>query len=384
MITQERLKYLIEVCNSQQASPVELEELDHWYASFEQDQDLTSSLNANEKAALEQKLLGKINTRLDMPVYQLKWRYFAVAAAVLILISAGIGFYRSYTTSNEVPVYAKHKNDIAPGKNKAMLTLADGSVIDLNEQANGILASQQHIKIVKTADGTLKYEGGASANKSDEKNIAGAGLNTISIPRGGQYQIILPDGSKVWLNSASSLKYPAVFADSKREVELSGEAYFEIAHDKTKPFTVRSAGQLLKVLGTRFNINSYPDKSPAKTTLLEGSIALSENADGPVRKMSPGQQAVLTPSGFQIAAVDTEESVAWKNGYFLFKNTDLKTLLAQLERWYDVDIIYDAHAEKRFYGKISRDVKLSSVLNMLEVTSNIKFRIEGRSVILKN
>jgi len=382
MITQERLKYLIEVCNSQQASAVELEELDHWYASFEQDQDLTSRLNADEKTALEQKLFGKINTRLDVPVYQLKWRYFAVAAAVLIMISAGIGIYKSYTSDNEVPVYAKHKNDIAPGKNKAMLTLADGSVIDLNEQANGILASQQHTKIVKTADGTLKYEGGSSGKNASDNG--GAGLNKITIPRGGQYQIILPDGSKVWLNSASSLKYPAAFAGNKREVELSGEAYFEIAHDKTKPFTVRSAGQLVKVLGTHFNINSYPDNSPAKTTLLEGSIALSENADGPVRKINPGQQAVLTPSGFQIAEVDTEESVAWKNGYFLFKNTDLKTLLAQLERWYDVDIIYDAHAEKRFYGKISRDVKLSSVLNMLEVTSNIKFRIEGRSVILKN
>jgi len=380
MISQERLKYLIEVCNSQQASPVELEELDHWYASFEQDQDLTSRLNADEKTALEQKLLGKINSRLDVPVYQLKWRYFAVAAAVLIMISAGIGFYRSYTSNNEAPVYAKHKNDIAPGKNKAMLTLADGSVIDLSEQANGILASQQQTKIVKTADGTLKYEGGSSANNEN----AGGGLNTITIPRGGQYQIILPDGSKVWLNSSSSLKYPAVFLGNKREVELSGEAYFEIAHDKAKPFIVRSAGQFVKVLGTHFNINSYPDKSPAKTTLLEGSIALSENAAGPARKMTPGQQAVLTPSGFQIAAVDTEESIAWKNGYFLFKNTDLKTLLAQLERWYDVDIIYDAHAEKRFYGKISRDVKLSSVLNMLEVTSNIKFRIEGRSVILKN
>lgn len=380
MISKERLTYLIDACNAQQATPVEMEELDHWYASFDKDTDLTGSMNAGEKLALEHKILEGINAKLDIPVYSLKWKYFAAAAAVLITLSAGIIFYTAHR-SNEIAesAYARHLNDIAPGKNKAVLTLADGTEIDLNAKANGLLASQQNMKIVKTADGSLKYEGDAT-----KSGVAASGMNTITIPRGGQYQVVLPDGSKVWLNAASSLSYPAVFTGNKREVELKGEAYFEITHDAKKPFSVRSAGQVVKVLGTHFNISSYPAEAPVKTTLLEGSIALSETGTARTHMLHPGQQATLSNAGLTLKDVDTEESIAWKNGLFLFRNTELKTLIYQLERWYDVDITYDQLPDKRFYGRISRDVKLSNVLNMLEVTSKIKFRIEGRRVRLEN
>ncbi|WP_442589305.1 FecR family protein [Pedobacter sp. AW31-3R] len=388
MISKERLTYLITICNQQQASAAELEELDQWYASFDKDAGFTGNLSDAEKFRVQQRMLQKINIGIEsttatvLPTkttYLFNWKYIGIAASMLLVIAAGLTFYNSLLQSKvNGPTVVKHLNDINPGTNKAILTLADGTKIYLNDSKNGVLASQEQSQIVKTADGAIKYQ-----HTEGKDNTTPLAYNTISVPRGGKYQLILPDGSKVWLNSQSSLKYPAVFTGSKRDVELMGEAYFEIAHDQTKPFSVHSAGQIVKVLGTHFNINTYP-ASVVKTTLLEGSILLSQEATGIAKKLLPGQQASLKGHTIDVTEANTEESLAWKNDLFIFNNTDLPTLILQLERWYDVDITAAKLPNKRFYGRISRDVKLSAVLNMLQVTSNIQFKIEGRRVTMVN
>jgi len=379
MITKERLEYLLQVCNQLTATAQELKELDTWYESFENDSSLTSQLSSAEKNKLEQKILNNLNTKIDKPVYKLHWRQISIAAAVFFCLTAGVLIYRASFQSAENPVvYANHTNDIAPGKNVAVLTLSNGTQIHLNDKANQVLAQQQQAEISITADGTLKY-----AQTSINKNQQAYGDNVITVPRGGQYQVILPDGSKVWINAASSLKYPTIFTGNKREVELTGEAYFEIAHNKAKPFSVHSRGQVVNVLGTHFNINSYEGEI-VQTTLLQGSIQISQSATGFAKKLIPGQQASLTNSGIQIKEIDVENTIGWKNGVFTFENTDLIVIIDQLERWYDVDFIASQLPDKKLYGRISRDVKLSSVLKMLQETSDVKFKIEGRRVILEN
>ncbi|MCD0487657.1 FecR family protein [Pedobacter sp. MC2016-14] len=373
MISKERLEYLITACQNLEASAAEQEELDYWYASFELDQDFTAALNAAEKSAVEARLMKDLDSRIKKSVWKWNWQPYAAAAAVLMVLTAGLMMYKSNrSVAPAISKVKKYQNDVAPGKNRAFLTLADGTKIDLNDKNSGLLASQSGAKIIKKADGTIAYEHTA------DKNIVPA-YNTISIPKGGQYHLILPDGSEVWMNAHSSLKYPSVFAGNKREVELMGEAYFQIAHDQNKPFSVRSSGQLVKVLGTHFNINSYPEQEPVKTTLLQGSISLQQSATGKSYLLKPGQQASLAAT-VAIKTVDTEAAIAWKEGLFIFENTDIKTLMRQLERWYDVDINYSGLPDKRFYGRISRDVPLSEVLDMLEATSNLKFQIAGRRV----
>ena len=373
MISKERLDYLITTCQNLEASAAEHEELDYWYASFEGDQDFTSTLNASDKSAMGNRLLTELNASIVRPTVKWNWRPYAAAAAVLMVLTSGFLFMKLKGSSEQsLSALPKHQNDVAPGKNKAILTLADGTEIDLNDKNSGLLANQSGAKIIKKADGTIAYQ-------SQENENAAPSFNTITIPKGGQYHLILPDGSEVWMNAQSSLKYPSVFTGNKREVELSGEAYFQIAHDKNKPFRVKSAGQVVKVLGTHYNINSYPGQEPVKTTLLQGSIALQQSATGKSYLLKPGQQAILNPT-VAINTVDTEMAVAWKEGLFIFENTDIKTLMRQLERWYDIDISYASLPDKRFYGRISRDVPLSEVLDMLEATSNLKFKIAGRRV----
>lgn len=199
---------------------------------------------------------------------------------------------------------------------------------------------------------------------------------------GGQYKLTLPDGSKVWLNAASSLKYPVVFIGNERKVEITGEAYFEIAKDESKPFKVLLNNMEIQVLGTHFNVNGYTDEEMIKTTLLEGKVKVL--ASGQTKYLLPGQQAQLKSSG-NIAVtneVNLEETVAWKDGNFQFENSDIKAVMRQLARWYDVDVSYKGNINKHFIGSISRNVKLSQVLSMLQQTGEIKFKIEGKNLIV--
>jgi ferric-dicitrate binding protein FerR (iron transport regulator) len=210
-------------------------------------------------------------------------------------------------------------------------------------------------------------------------------MNTLTTPRGGQYEVMLPDGTKVWLNSASSLTYPVTFAGKERRVELTGEAYFEVAKNTSSPFFVKTSGQTVKVLGTHFNINSYEDEKCVKTTLLEGSVVITSDGNKQAVNLKPGQQSVNKAASFDVInEADIDEAVAWKNGKFLFRNTDLQTVMRQLSRWYDVDVEYQGTiAERHYRGRISRNVPVSQVFEILK-TSGINFIINGRTIIVKS
>ena len=314
------------------------------------------------------------------------WRKIAAVAAIFILLLSGA--YLLFFKKNEKGIAKIDQpkpvqNDIAPGGNKAVLTLADNSVIVLDNAQNGTLAQQGNSKISKLDDGQLAY------NASGEtKEVL---YNTISTPKGGQYQMTLSDGSKVWLNAASSIHFPVAFAGKERKVEITGEAYFEVAKNPEQPFKVLlvspsggGGGMSVEVLGTHFNINSYADESAVKTTLLEGAVKITK--DNNVQMLLPGQQAQLYSNGQILLQknIDVEEVVAWKNGKFIFNNADIKTIMQQLEKWYDITVEYKSKlTEEQFVGVISRSVNISEILKMLEKTKAVAFEISGKNIIVR-
>ncbi|MEO9022859.1 MAG: FecR domain-containing protein [Ginsengibacter sp.] len=312
-------------------------------------------------------------------------RVWMVAASALIILASGILYFyvnknQSHLDSGNVVKNAVLKNDIAPGGNKAILTLANGSTIVLDSAQNGTLTQQGSAKVVKLDDGKLVY-------REDENSSAVAiQYNTITTPRGGQYQLILADGSKVWLNAASSIRFPTAFTGKEREVQITGEAYFEVAHNADMPFHVKVNNMDVAVLGTHFNINAYNDEGVMKTTLLEGSVKVSEGNENVLIK--PGEQAQIKKSSDKIIVkkdVDMEEVVAWKNGKFIFQDADIRSIMRQLERWYNITTVsYEGNVtNEEFVGVISRDVNVSQILSMLQSTGTVKFEVEGRKIIVK-
>ena len=330
------------------------------------------------EVALDQYQLGQ--RRKNKPAKIIRWTIFLrIAASFIIFIAAGVAIYFSLRSSDQsalaVVPEKKVENDVLPGGNKAILTLSDGYVISLDDAKNGQLAQQGNVQIAKLGNGQVAY----SVIEGKQSEVV---FNTLTTPRGGQFRLTLPDGSQVWLNSASSVKYPTAFIDRQRKVEISGEAYFEIAHNPSKPFIVSVNGMNVKVLGTHFNINAYDDEASVKTTLLEGSVSL--NKADVVATLTPGQQAQLGNSGKikVIDNVDIDQVVAWKNGYFSFNRADLQTVMRQIARWYDVDISYEGKIpERQFGGKIDRNSNASEVLKILQETK-VHFRIEGRKIIV--
>lgn len=305
------------------------------------------------------------------------WKRLAIAASILLCL----GTYFITTNNNnktEQDISQNIVKDAKPGTDKAYLTLSSGKRILLNDALSGKLASQAGVEITKTADHQLIYK-----VIDQPKDQAATNFNTIETPRGGQYQVLLPDGTHVWLNSSSSLKYPASFASMKtRRVELKGEAYFEVARDKKIPFLVRINDRAeVLVLGTHFNIMAFDDEPVIKTTLIEGSVKIANNNFNNLLK--PGEQAELTDAGqIVINQVDVNESIAWKNGQTLFVDQDLKSIMRQVSRWYDLDVEYRGVIPKRlFTGGISREANLSALLKILEL-SHINFKMEGRKIIV--
>ncbi|TCD27301.1 DUF4974 domain-containing protein [Pedobacter psychrodurus] len=300
----------------------------------------------------------------------LKW-----AAAAVVFIVFSVTAYISIQKKKE-HVFA---TDVAPGKNKAILTLADGKKISLSDAIKGDIAKEAGFSITKTADGQLVYNVVGSENVNDTR------LNTISTPNGGEWQIQLPDGSTVWLNAASSIQYSLNIGTAKqRLVKLDGEAYFEVAKNVAHPFIVETDKQAVEVLGTHFNINSYKDERVTKTTLLEGSVRVSHNTTNESEVLKPGEQSLVSVSGIAIKEVDVDEAIAWKNGYFMFNNERQESILRKIARWYNVEIEYaDQDAkEVMYYGTVSRFEKISKVLTKFEQTGEVRFDIKGNKVIV--
>ncbi|MNL02690.1 fec operon regulator FecR [compost metagenome] len=307
------------------------------------------------------------------PVFKPIKIWSGIAAAVAILIAFVAGFY-FYSGLDKKAAKTAAMADVAPGGHKAILTLADGKKIVLNDLANGEVFVQPGIRVRKSEDGKLVYEVLEQQNPGENK------INTIATPEGGQYTVVLSDGTKVMLNSASSLSFPASFKDGDRVVELKGEAYFEVAKQK-KHFKVVSTQQTVEVLGTHFNINAYADEEKIKTTLLEGSVKVANSMSTTI--IEPGEQAVVDRTGTGAIVkhhVNIAKETAWINGVFSFEGDDLKSVMRQVSRWYDVNVIYTGTlSDEKYFGEISRSSKLSEVFKILEL-NNVQFELIGKTV----
>lgn len=380
MITKEEFLFLYEKNLSGKCTPEEKEMLESYSddilmpdVQWEPDLGDKDQLLHTLKANLKQSIPDQSSSR---PARNYTW--LKIAASIFVVLTAGILLWRSQQQqpASKKPAYATAATSkkILPGGNVAYLTMANGSVIKLNSQKNGKLATQTGVQINKIKDGILAYNGESATDKNPVYNM-------INIPRGGQYQLVLADGTKVWLNSASSLKYPIAFYGKERKVELSGEAYFEVAKNPSKPFTVSVNGVSVQVLGTHFNIMAYDDEKDITTTLLEGSVKLLHH--GQQALLKPGQQGTLhdQQTAFNIKNVDAEDAVAWKNGFFVFNDEDIQTIMKRISRWYDVDVVFpEKFRRKNFGGTVSRFNDVSEVLHSLELTGSVHFRTEGRRI----
>lgn len=318
---------------------------------------------------IREEIFPKNVRRKNRPLYQ----FIYTAAALFIITAAGWLFFRApekLVTAEQQTQTAK----IKPGSNKAVLTLASGGQIVLDHIRPGKMVDKDGVRILKTKEGQVVFTVIANASKTPQ-------LSTISTPKGGQYEVVLPDGTKVWLNSASSIQFPTAFTGKERRVSLQGEAYFEVAKNKAMPFKVKTDFQEIEVLGTHFNVMAYDNESSIKTTLLEGSVKVFSKDGGALLK--PGQQAELNKSNRRLAVqeVSTKAAVAWKNGIFMFAHEDMRSILNKISRWYDVEIIYkNTSTDHRYSGNISRFDEVTEVLKTMEMTGTVHFEIKGRRI----
>lgn len=357
-------------------SKEEQHEFDHWFEKISEKPIEVPHSFAADKEEHRLALLKKIRIEVDNePSRKIAlWRSIAAAVAVVLIAGAGIFYFKHQ--ESPVPTEGKYSvADIAPGKNAATLTFSNGKIIALSSVSNGKLQEESGVEVEKTADGQLIYKQ-KDIGASDKLNY-----NTLTTSRGEQYQLILPDGSKVWLNAASSVKFPVSFTALKeRKVYTTGEVYFEVSKNKSKPFRVVSDYQVVTVYGTHFNINSYPDEPAMRTTLLEGSV----DVNGTLLK--PNQQAVLSKGKINVIPALTENVVAWKNGYFRFSAESFESIMRKVSRWYDVDVEFKDPSLKNleFGGVVTRYATVSKVLEMLELTGEASFKLRGKTIIVKN
>ncbi len=307
-------------------------------------------------------------------------RLVQIAAAILIFLTAGLLVfnYRKAKTTNEVTKNNKPPI-ILPGGDKATLTMSGGKTILLDSAADGLLATTGAGDVVKTQNGRIVYKAGASGSAAG--TVAAVEWNTLTTPRGGQYQLVLPDGTKVWLDAASSLSYPVAFTGNSRHVKLTGQGYFEVAKNKEKPFFVDVNHAEVRVLGTHFNISAYNEDPENTTTLLEGAVQITQN--GKTALLKPGQQAVIAGGSDNIVVSEAkiDDAMAWKNGYFIFNDDDIKGIMRKVSRWYDVDVDYQVDlADKHFGGTFYRSKGINELLNHLERIGKLHFKISGRRV----
>ncbi|WP_343673920.1 FecR domain-containing protein [Chitinophaga sp.] len=336
--------------------------------------EVNSLLNSLDDDAMRQQWEQAIAGMLTSQSKPRSVKLYAVAATLLALLVTGIFFFTNNSHPAQKLQATTPTHTITPGSNKATLTLADGSQISLDSASNGAIAHQGNVQVIKLNNGQLAYK--ADATATNELHY-----NSLVTPRGGQFMIILPDGSKVWLNAATTLRYPTAFRGKSREVQLRGEAYFEIAPNAQMPFTVKVNNMEVKVLGTHFNIMGYPDENSIQTTLLEGTVQVRHNAAS--IRLNPGQQAFLQGENMTVKKdIDVDEIVAWKHGYFHFNHESLPGVMRQISRWYDVEVIYEANIpEREFGGKIERNSSLNDVLKILEL-SNVHYKIKERKIII--
>ena len=404
-----RLHFLFQRYLDQECTPGEEAELMQLLADSSSDEEReklisdcfdslpeTYALSEADADKVFNQIIDKPLRKIIIPLYKKKGviRWISLAAAVaVILISVTIVLFRNNKPVNEINQVVEivkpinkpfYKNDIKPGGNKAILTLADGTKIVLDDASEGAISRQGNTTIIKLDNGRLAYNA-QTVSKMPSKAIL---YNTLTTPRGGQYCVTLADGTIVWLNASTSMRFPTAFAGSERKVEIKGEAYFEVAKNAAMPFIVKAGNEEIKVLGTHFNVTAYADDKVIKTTLLEGRVEVSliksskTETTGNLVILQPGQQSQLDLNNdLTVVDADLEEAIAWKNGYFVFNNENIESIMLKISRWYDIKVDYQVDPLNRdFTGNISRTENVSEVLNMLEQTDAIHFKIEGKTI----
>ncbi len=334
-------------------------------------------LNADKAMLLNDRTLPDTLVK-KMPIRKLSWIATAAASVVVLLgLTLYFKFFNKTKTEKAVEKNIAFVHDIAPGGNRATLTLGNGATMILDSEAIGNLAQQGNTRISKTDSGRLSYLVEKGKPITIDENV-------LTTPRGGQYQLDLPDGSKVWLNSASSITYPTAFSGNQRFVKITGEVYFEVVHSSNMPFVVKTTNSVITDLGTQFDINAYPEEGAITTTLIQGSVKIFVGSKTNI--LVPGQQEVSSVEGESVTIksnVDIDNVMAWRNGKMSFTDVSVRQLMTEISRWYDVDIEYSGSVpNKQFYGSIRRDVPLSTVLNAIR-SYGIETKIEGKKIIVR-
>ncbi len=383
------VKILLRYKNHEVLTAAELEELREWLMASSLHEDFFDDLSNKQKwdqmiapwlAKDSNATMNIIKKRVDEMTPQTRkwsigWRQYGSAAALVILFAGGIYFWNHKKQAefrSQVRKTIGFEHEILPAYATPLLTLSDGRVIQLDSVKAGTLARQGLVSVVKTDSAQLDYQ-------TSIQGVTMAGFNKLDIPKGCQYRLKLPDGSMVWLNAASSLRYPISFAGTERRVELSGEAYFEITKNKEKPFLVWAGRSVVRVLGTHFNVNAYPDEPVLETTLVEGSVAIKNGKDSTV--IRPGEKARIDNEGrIQIMMVNAEGAIAWKDKLFWFQSASFEQIMRELSRWYDIRVIYQGRPSQTYTGILPTNLPLSNLLGILEKGGNVHFSIEGNKV----
>jgi transmembrane sensor len=371
---------LINKYQSGKATDAEKKEIIDWYRTVGN----RESQFPEDEHAVDQFMLHRLMTAAQSTEKRHSRTYWLAAASVVAILGTSILLFRN-SLVQPGKAGMERAQVIRPGGNKAVLVLADGSEIDLDNKKQQNITSQTGVKILKSAGGQILYTALSQDSKMGRTQPTDTTTlyNIIKTPAGGQFKVVLSDGTTVWLNSLSSLKFPVDFSSKKdRSVVLTGEGYFEVRHDDHKPFRVNSKSQVVEVLGTHFNVNAYPEESSMKTTLLEGAVQI-ESGNQHVR-LNPGQEALLIKD-FKVSNVKTAYAVAWKDGLFQFDNERLETIMKVISRWYNIKVVYENESLKReTFGVLSdRVADISTLLNILQQTGDVKFRVDGSTVYVE-
>jgi len=379
-----RIAYLIAGFIRRTLTEAEHDELDRWIEESDKNMLLFEELTDEKNIEANLAWMDKVQTekalekasrqvRFSPPAKSKKRRLWPfIAAASLLVMVIALYLIKPKKTDRSADPLPTAMQDALPGGNKATLTLSNGTIINLEEKSTGLIQNETGTKIEKKGDGLLMYQ------KLSNSNLVR--YNTIAIPRGGQYALTLSDGTRVWLNALSSLKFPEQFSDSFRTVELSGEAFFQVAKDKAHPFIVKiTNNDEVKVLGTQFNVCSYGNEATKKITLVEGSVQIRSKNNR--LQLAPGQEAHIGPGTLTLEKhADIEAATGWKNGAFFFRNADIYAIMRQAERWYDVNVIYRTTTSEHFNFSFPRNEPLSQILHLMELTGKIHFKIENKTV----
>lgn len=393
-MTKQRIAYLLDRYIQAQLTEAEDKELEELLLDPSCEEAIKEFLDAQwndqqnnilPSAAQQSRILDAIQQHEPyaapvVPMYKRSIRWMPAAAVAMLLLVLTLLFVLKQDNNNrKKDIIAQPAYPIQPGGNKALLTLANGQVIALDTAGNGTLAQQGTATIIKFKDGQLTY------NSTDQqpREIT---INTLATPRGGEYMLVLQDGTKVWLNAETKLRFPTDFRGDSRTVELSGEAYFEVAKNQSKPFIVLANNTTqVKVLGTHFNVMAYRQEDSIVTTLLEGSVNVSIANTPKGKILMPGQQALYSHEGLLSVNndADTEQAVAWKNGKLLFRNQDIQTIMQQVARWYNVDVEINGNINDRFTINVARNVPIEKLLKYIELSGGVHFRIQGKKIIVQ-